>query len=169
MHGRCWPQRPLHNPSIIIYSQLLQADAGTREYSPAGWAGAAVSAGCPTELMGLWACAGPLRAYVTSEVNVVEMDTCSDPARYCNIRAQPEWQVQLLVPHVPSGHPTLKHGPRPCQSASQSVHTVVSCPAHDRAIACLAYCRTSTGRFVRPRGDFSTNIGTHSCLVANLP
>ncbi|KAK9792748.1 hypothetical protein WJX73_005932 [Symbiochloris irregularis] len=37
--------------------------------------------------------AGQLRQYVMGEVNVVEMDTCSDPLRYCNIKAHPEWQV----------------------------------------------------------------------------
>lgn len=36
---------------------------------------------------------GPLRSYVQGEVNVVEMHTCADPALYCTVRAQPEWQV----------------------------------------------------------------------------
>ena len=39
--------------------------------------------------------AGPLRSYVMAEVNVFEMETCDDPTQFCDVRAQPEWQVRI--------------------------------------------------------------------------
>ena len=40
---------------------------------------------------------GPLRGYIMAEVNVVELEACDDPARFRDVRAQPEWQVLCPV------------------------------------------------------------------------
>ena len=34
---------------------------------------------------------GELREYVTSELNVRELETCADPQRYASVRAEPDW------------------------------------------------------------------------------
>ena len=46
---------------------------------------------------------GALRPYVVGEVNVVELETCDDPSKFCTVRAQPEWQVRGAVPGIKCG------------------------------------------------------------------
>ena len=43
------------------------------------------------------ACAGDLREYVESELNVRSVETCNDPLEYAVLRAEPEWQVGAVL------------------------------------------------------------------------
>ena len=37
--------------------------------------------------------AGELKEYVVEELNVTELEMCSDATQYSTVRAEPEWQV----------------------------------------------------------------------------
>lgn len=37
--------------------------------------------------------AGELREYVCSELNVRDLEVCSDPLKYATLRAMPDWQA----------------------------------------------------------------------------
>ena len=39
--------------------------------------------------------AGELREYVLQEVNVREVEICSDPLEYASVRAEPNYQVSI--------------------------------------------------------------------------